>query len=310
MRRIGQRQGEPNGKLLLLLGQIHGNEPAGTKAIKRFFERLDFEATRNHLFKWQGSVIGLLGNVEAAMQQKRFIEEDLNRLFTTELTSESKKTTTYQIHEHYELRALINEIKTILDSQKIRELYVLDLHTTSGGGGIFVLPGFSEESMQIAAQIPAPTILKIADTLQGTTLHYFNSENFKIPVHSVVFEAGQHDDVLAIDNALAAIICTMRSIGMIHPNDVETKHELRLKAIAQKLPHIGEVFFKFQIPPNAYFEMLPGFKSFDKITKGQHLADLDHQPILAPADGFLLMPKYQPSGQDGFFLFNEITTNA
>jgi succinylglutamate desuccinylase len=310
MRRIGQRQGEPNGKLLLLLGQIHGNEPAGTKAIKRFFERLDFEATRNHLFKWQGSVIGLLGNVEAAMQQKRFIEEDLNRLFTPELTSETKITTTYQIHEHYELRALINEIKTILDSQKIRELYVLDLHTTSGGGGIFVLPGFSEVSKQIAAQIPAPTILKIADTLHGTTLHYFNSENFKIPVHSVVFEAGQHDDQLAIDNALAAIICTMRSIGMIHPNDVETKHELRLKAIAQKLPPIGEVFFKYQIPPNTHFEMRPGFKSFDKITEGQHLADLDHQPILAPADGFLLMPKYQPFGQDGFFLFNENTTNV
>jgi hypothetical protein len=56
--------------------------------------------------------------------------------------------------------------------------------------------------------------------------------------------------------------------------------------------------------------MRPGFKSFDKITEGQHLADLDHQPILAPADGFLLMPKYQPFGQDGFFLFNENTTNV
>lgn len=48
--------------------------------------------------------------------------------------------------------------------------------------------------------------------------------------------------------------------------------------------------------------MRPGFRSFEWVRKGQVLAEFNGREVRAAFDALLLMPRYQPQGEDGFFL--------
>jgi succinylglutamate desuccinylase len=52
--------------------------------------------------------------------------------------------------------------------------------------------------------------------------------------------------------------------------------------------------------------MLPNYKNFQQVKKGQILAHDAQGPVKASNDGLLLMPKYQAQGDDGFFLIREL----
>ena len=51
--------------------------------------------------------------------------------------------------------------------------------------------------------------------------------------------------------------------------------------------------------------MLPGFRSFQRVEEGQLLAYELQNRVIAPHDGRLLMPLYQPQGDEGFFLVRD-----
>jgi succinylglutamate desuccinylase len=50
------------------------------------------------------------------------------------------------------------------------------------------------------------------------------------------------------------------------------------------------------------FEMLPGFRSFMPVRKGQAVARDKSGDVRCPEDGLMLMPRYQGQGEDGYFL--------
>jgi predicted deacylase len=71
--------GAKSEKLLILVGGLHGNEPAGVRAILRFFEEL-----KESPLPIDGCVVGITGNVRALREGGRFLVHDLNRLWTEE----------------------------------------------------------------------------------------------------------------------------------------------------------------------------------------------------------------------------------
>jgi succinylglutamate desuccinylase len=73
-----------------------------------------------------------------------------------------------------------------------------------------------------------------------------------------------------------------------------------LSQAALNLPKLTEFAYKHTLKPDDNFEMLPGFNNFDKIVKGQQLANDKNGPIYASIDGYILMPLYQKQGEDGF----------
>jgi succinylglutamate desuccinylase len=73
---------------------------------------------------------------------------------------------------------------------------------------------------------------------------------------------------------------------------------------AKDLPKLTQFIYKHTLLPNDEFEMLPGFKNFDKIVKGEQLAKDKNGPIYAESDGYILMPLYQKQGEDGFFIIS------
>ena len=87
-RYIGKVVGKLKGPTLIFFGGIHGNEPSGVTALEHIFEKLNTETRQI-----RGTIFGIRGNVPALVQGKRFLDHDLNRLWTAEGIPEIKSKT-------------------------------------------------------------------------------------------------------------------------------------------------------------------------------------------------------------------------
>ena len=77
---IGSFEGD-EGPLIIAIGGMHGNEPAGVKAISIVLDELQQAAKNQADFRFNGTFIGLLGNEKAVEAGVRYIDKDLNRLW-------------------------------------------------------------------------------------------------------------------------------------------------------------------------------------------------------------------------------------
>ncbi len=302
---IGKYVGTPNGPLLIVIGGLHGNEIAGVKAIEYVIKMLEVEPITNPEFSLSGTIIGLYGNRLALRQKQRYIDTDLNRLWDDANVKKILSSSTLN-NEENELKSLLKSIKYHISRHRPSQIYIMDMHTTSSHGGIFVIPGDEDESLSIAQSTNAPVILGMLDGIQGTTMHYLRTDTLGHPTRTLTFEAGHHDDPRSINRSIAAIINVMRSIQMVNPQDVETIHDNILKQYAADLPKTSRLLYKHEIPKNSEFVMIPGFQNFHAVKKGQVLATQDGYEIKSLHDGILLMPLYQKQGKEGFYIIEEV----
>lgn len=304
---IGRYTGTEKGTLLIAFGAMHGNEPAGVKALERIFAALKTEPDRNPGFQFKGRLLGLIGNVKAYEKGVRFIEKDLNRQWTPDNVVLAKSTSIDKLSpELQELKTLLEIIEHEIESYQPEKIVILDLHTTTAHGGIFTLPAEDKDSEQIALQLHAPVIKGLLKGIVGTTLHYFIQDNFKHKISAVTFESGQHEESLSVNRAIAAIINCLRTIECVKQDDVESKHDNMLKEYSAKLPKLSQLLYVHPIATGDDFVMHPGFKNFQEISAGQLLAHDKSGEIKAKEDGRILMPLYQKQGEDGFFLIRSV----
>lgn len=313
---IGEYEGEEKGPLIICLAGMHGNEPAGVEALRIIFQLLEKEPVSNPGFYFKGKIIGLLGNLKAYKAGKRHGVKDLNRIWTIENIRRLKRVHAEDlIHEDREMKELMDILEDQIESYQPESIILLDLHTTSAGGGIFTIATDDPESIRIAVELHAPVITGMLNGIKGTTLHFFNKENIRrlVPdlpesttVTAVAFEAGQHEDPLSVNRCIASLINCMRSVGCVRAEDVENRHDRLLQDYSKNLPKVAELIKVHSIGPLDDFEMLPGFNNFQIVRKGEHLANDRHGQIFAQEDSLILMPLYQPQGSDGFFLIKEL----
>lgn len=300
-------QGLP-GPLLICLAGIHGNEIAGISALQRLEEMLVQETASKPHFVFTGTVIGLVGNVEASESQTRFIESDLNRMFLDESVTRILEANFSDLEaEELELRELLTTIDEFIKETLPTKVVILDLHTTSARGGLFAIPSDQEESIRIAKALHAPVIKGFMSGLKGTTLHYFSNNGYKYdqPVIPLVFEAGQHTNPLSVNRMIAAVVNCLRTIGCVDHDDVVSQHDEILKAYSEHLPALTRLIHRHQIIRADEFVMEPGFENFQKIKKGELLARDKNGNIYSDYNGYILMPLYQRKGEDGFFIIQD-----
>ncbi len=306
---IGDYIGQRPGPLVVVFGGIHGNEPAGVEALKTLFDLLHLEPGYNPGFQFSGRLLALRGNRRALQKGKRFIDKDLNRFWLSQHLQQLQNLTPGSNPADAEDRELLEVLDLIwqtITSYQPQHMYVLDLHTTSTHGGIFTITSDHEESIRLAIQLHAPVITGVLRGLSGTTLHHFTSEHY--PCHTVAlsFEAGQHDDPVSVQRAIAAIINLLRSVGCVRAEDVENKHDQLLIAYSAGLPKVAELVYTHRIPTGSQFRMQPGYVNFQPVKAGELLAFQDGEAIYCPFDAHILMPLYQPQGEDGFFLVHPL----
>lgn len=304
-------QGLP-GALVMVFAAMHGNEHAGVEALQEVFRLLYEEKKIKPEFTFHGRLLGLIGNWQAFATGQRFIDRDLNRLWTPVNLLRIRQTAPADLrNEDRELRDLFDLIQHELLDAKAEALILLDLHTTSADGGIFCIPGDDPQSLRMAKQLHAPVILGMLDGIEGTLLHFASGNHLEFggfPRHTVgvAFESGQHDDPLSVSRAIAGIINCLRAGGNIHPDDVDTRHDTLLMSYSAGLPKVTRLRHAHPVRPGDAFRMRPGYRNFQPIQAGEHLADDVTGPIRAPQDGRILMPLYQEQGADGFFVVEDV----
>ena len=292
--RILGAHGAGTGPLLLLMTGMHGNEPAGGQAALRVLERVQRER-----IPIRGRLVAIQGNLPALARGERYIDRDLNRIWTRDEDASSAYT---ELGERDEIvRVLLDEIE-----RGPERIILLDLHTTSAFGSPFAIIGDSLKNRDVAFELGVPVILGLEENLEGTMLDFLADYGCV----AVGLEGGQHDEPSTVDNHEAAIWITLVSAGLIEERDVQDLplQRDRLAAATEGRPGIVDIQGRHHIPDGDLFEMLPGFENFDRVRRGQHLADTGAPQVAvhAPQDGFLIMPRYQGQGSDGFFLARRV----
>ena len=307
---IGKYKGSEPGPLLVITAAMHGNEPAGVKALDLLFKMLEVEPITNPDFKYNGEIIGLIGNVKAYTEKKRFVQKDINRCWHRDYVNKLlQKDKSILQNEDFEIRDILDSVSDEINRTNPDKLYLLDLHTTSSDGGIFCIATRDSESIDIAHKIHAPVIVGLLDGISGTTLHYFNRENKGIETTAIAFEGGHHDDPLAVNRCIAATINFMRAVGVINGDDVENRHDYILKEYSKNLPDVLNVKYRYHVEDNSRWQMKPRYRKFQKISAGEILAKYNGENVMAVSDGLLLMPLYQSQGHDGFFIVEEVKSD-
>jgi len=294
---IRKLKGAKPGPTILFFAGIHGNEPAGVLALQQVLE--DLSQNENNL---QGTIYAVRGNLKALSEGKRYLDVDLNRLWTKANIKmvQNKKVL---LEEEKELLELFDFLKDIIKTEK-GPFYIIDYHTTSSKTLPFITINDSMINRKFAQRFPVPVVLGIEEFLEGPLLSYINQLGYV----SIGFESGQHSDPEAVTNSVAFTYMTLVSAGVVGKMDVEDfgHYQLQLEEAATSVRDIFEVVHLYRITGVDVFKMLPGFKSFQKINKGTHLATNNFLPVYSGFDGRLFMPLYQNQGSDGFFIIRKI----
>ncbi|HSR97911.1 MAG TPA: succinylglutamate desuccinylase/aspartoacylase family protein, partial [Kofleriaceae bacterium] len=302
-RLIAALVGDAPGPTLIIVGGIHGNEPAGIAAARRTLGQLTRADVR-------GEVIALIGNLRAGAAGRRSIAHDLNRLWTAERMAVAQAAVAQAaampggagasdagLAAEPELFELV-ELSTAIDRaiQRARgPIFVLDCHTTSAAGYPFAVVGPTPEHRQFAEAFPLPGIVGLEEALVGTLTSYFGRRCVTLAV-----EGGQHASTEAADNLAAAITIALEATGIAVPPDAAAARAY-LEQVCGELPGTIEVVSRHAIRPEHAFRMEPGFANIHRTPAGTLLARDRGGEIRAPFDGLVLLPLYQADGTDGFF---------
>ncbi len=292
------------GPVLVFFVGVHGNEPAGIRAIDKVADELSEKYS-----EIGGSVYAITGNVEALRLGVRYLDTDLNRLWETFNTKQDfarlngeKKPVEYL--ESLEIKKAIEKIiNEHYDTAS--EFIFADLHTTSSQSCAFILLNDSLANRELARKFPVPQILGIEENIQGTILSYINNLGFK----AIGFEAGAHHAEVSIRRSEAFLWLIMHRIGLLQLSAEDIKQYERLLGAFDDVPDTYyEIIHHKIVDDPREFEMISGFENFDLIEEGTPLAYENGELIKAPVSGRIFMPLYQKVGRDGFLIIREVST--
>lgn len=293
---LGAYGGDASGPLLLCVGGIHGNEPAGVVALRRVVARL--EARRPAL---RGRLLAVAGNLPALSANRRFLERDLNRGWSVRRVSDVLERPAGA--EDREQAALLGVlVPAIRDAPG--DVYLLDLHTTSSTSPPFVTLSDTLEIRTFAARLGLPLVLGIEEEID-TMVDYLSG----FGALAIGIEAGRHDDPASVDVHEAALWISLHATGCLadDPEVVDLSAcRRRLMEARGGLPGVFEVMYRRGIEPDDAFRMTPGFENFAPVRAGDIVAQDARGPVPAPMSGRLFLPLYQAQGDDGYFLVRPI----
>jgi len=218
-------------------------------------------------------------NPEATAKNVRYVEENLNRIFKP-----TKHPRSYEARLANTLTALVNTHDVLLD-----------IHSTTAQGIPFMYLDFPTARNKAwahtlgpkAAVVGWPELYKTlgkAHTSFDTTT-YAHSQN----KDTLLIECGQHEADTAENVAYNAIRNTLTHYQL-------TKGRAQTQKL--KMAKIDRAFFRKEGEELANRH----WKHLDSVKKGRPLIITNAGPILAPYDGYVVMPKHNaPVGHDWLY---------
>ncbi|MDR9415433.1 MAG: succinylglutamate desuccinylase/aspartoacylase family protein [Gracilimonas sp.] len=284
------------GPIMVIFAGVHGNEKAGLHACKKIARSLSTMTDQI-----QGSVYMIKGNSKAIELGVRYLDIDLNRIWDDLQSGSEELSNTAEWNEALEIRNTIHHLIEDYD-EDMKEIYFIDLHTTSAESCAFIPFNDTLENRKIAIRFPVPQILGIEESIHGTLLSYINDLGFP----AIGFEAGSHDNPVSIERSVAFIWLYLDYIDIVNLN---FKKVCELEEILRPDTDIPITYYEinhhYLVKQNHTFKMKKGYNNFDSVQKGDLLAYDQATSVHAPVSGFIFMPLYQEKGNDGFFILKE-----
>lgn len=301
--------GLSEGPRVIILGAVHGNEPCGTLAIRRFMESLDSGERR--LLKGTLSFVPV-ANPLAWQQHTRMGERNLNRNFRISDNPED-----------FEDR-ITNRLAHLLQAHDL----LLDIHSFHTQGQPFVMLGprdnedplerFSRarEEEALAARIGVRRMVEgWLNTYARGVARRMGNPNASLKAqmlsthpsygigttefiraqggYALTLECGQHDDPNAIEVGHQAIINTLSHLGMLDEPEPPRRSDVEVLRLVEVVDrdHPEDVFIR-------------DWNSFDTLKSGQLIGHRhDGTPVVAPGDGFIVFPNPTAlPGNEWFYL--------
>jgi len=187
---------------IVFLGNVHGNEPYGRIAL----ERLRNSLQNGNLSLKQGRVTLLpCCNPQAAAQNMRFVDVNLNRMIGRDLV---------ELHKDAYECDFAHQIMDVIDTADI----LIDLHSFTQTMPPCVMCIDESDAARALAKMTAITRI-VCDspflTRHGsqTTVHYARS----MSKPAVLVECGSHNDPTTIEVAYDVILRVLQGFNMIEP---------------------------------------------------------------------------------------------
>ncbi len=301
-------EGAGGDTLLLVVAGLHGSEPGGVHAVRRVLDAVAAED-----LPLAGTLVALAGNVAALERAERYHRRDLNRLWTEEELAFVSAAPEADLPDRdaRELRELFVAIEAWLE-RGWRKVVLLDLHSTSAQGSPFTIMADTLQNRVVGFALPAPVILGLEESLEGTLLSYFSERGHT----AICVEGGQNDRPETVDHHEAAIWGALVASGMLPEAHLAApgrrERMEQFERATHGRPRVVEIRHRESVPEDGEFVMRPGFLNFDRVVRGQALAVVapfdgdDPRDVAAPTRGLLLMPRYQGQGDDAFFIGREV----
>ena len=321
---LGVVEGQAPGPTVINVAAQHGNEPAGAWAAQQVLDQL----ARRGLPR--GRVAARIGNRAALARGVRHQGHDQNRMWgqppppsgpdadehhalaawlTPLMASEravAERSSRPASGGSHEVRSQQSEPATGPASAAERRgnlpdslpfsaaeaspAVILDLHTTSAGGPPFALATVTPANHHLGIALPFPLVFGLLEGVPGTLAQWAATQGHA----SLAVEAGQHDDPQAVAIHTHALWVLLHHLGC---TDDPVSPLAGLPG-----PAMMRVVHTHHIKAGDDFVMRPGFTSFQPVEVGTLLAHDRHGEVRAPHSGRLLMPLYQASGREGFFI--------
>lgn len=274
--------GRKEGSHLLILAAIHGNETAGTKAIRKLLK--EFEAQNIKLISGKLTLVPIC-NPKAYEKGVRQIDENLNRVVTVHPNPQ-----TYE-------QKVANEICSLIEQADV----MLDLHSTHCEGDVpFIICDYPDKINE-----KFMSVLPVNYVLYGWPEVYAHQKEIEdyctehyahvCGCSGITLECGYHTSEEAVMVAYQAIVNTLSVLGMVESvkADVVAKKKILINSYVTKL-YEGN--------------LLKPYKHLDRVEKGETIAQYANGDILyADKEGYILLPNLSAKiGAEWYYLGQDI----
>lgn len=299
MDRVIGRIESGDGPLLIVVGGVHGSEPAGVRASERLLGKLEAGG-----LALKGTLLCLRGNIHALKKGVRYIGRDLNRMWdraTVEGVMRESHAPGFAV-EFEEMRGLASAIHTAME-QASGEVFLFDMHSTSSETIPFfwLLPSGDRK---LITHFGLPTVHDPQMTVSGTMAQYYAEQGARV----LLAEGGQHNDPATVDHCEAMLWITLARTGLLDAQEaaepLQYSQDLLQKVSAEAGGNFN-IVYHHKIKTEDEFVMRPGYASFQPVDEGELLAKDARGEVRAPCAGRILMPLYKPPCDDGFLIVQE-----
>ncbi len=273
------------GPTSLILGSVHGNEKWGSQAIERFTKLI--QDNKINIKRWKIILIAQV-NQKAFEQNKRFVDQDLNRLFKDEYKNldEVKNSYEYQIAQ---------ELKPILAKAD----FMLDLHSMEASWEPFV---FAERQvLSFAKKLGIPYLLWWWGELYPDVT-WWDTENY-VNQHgglAITLEGWAHSSPQTFDNLFQSLLNFLVATEQIDSSFFKPLWD------KSKVLHLVDAYVAQNSYPDFKYLVEPAHLKF--ISKDTKILQDGANSYTAPYDFTMIMPisaSRVKQGKEAFFMAKE-----